>query len=170
MMHPPYANFEPPGSLGDVPAPPFAPDEVSYLSSVPRGFFEIASADECSDASPAFVRGLLMPRKDFDAIPFEKQTQLHLPPRWTLYGGPIQTRAVARDWETYLHFWAQANGLIWVSYPDGTPCIVRSSYLPWPANAGFQWTWVREVEYPRRVVRDQTSIARRYLWEAPYVS
>lgn len=154
--------------LGDVPREPPADSEISSVGSVPRGFFEEATPGRCDDASPAFMRGLLLPRKDYDAFSLEKKTKLHLPPRWTLYGGPIQSVSVARDWVTYMQFWAQSQGLIWVPYPNDTPCVVQAHRIPWPAQSAFGWTWVREVEHPRRVILDKST--GKYVWEAPYAS
>jgi hypothetical protein len=112
-----------------------------------------------------------MTRKDYDILPMTapigsgqmSKTNLHLVPRWSLYGGPIPTRAQASDWETYLQFWAQSQGLVWVNFPDSNPCIVANHRIPWPPNSAFAWTWVREATQPRRVVYSKTY--GKYLWE-----
>lgn len=145
--------------LGSIPFPPSV--GTGRLGNVPRGFFEIAEPSECDDASPAFLRGYLEPRKDYDARTLEAKTRLLIPPRWMLYGGPLMTRMEALQWNDYLFFWAIRNGYIWLS--EGQPCIVRSNKIPWPQNTGFEWTWVREVEYPRRVRRDPST--GKYVWE-----
>jgi hypothetical protein len=163
-----FSGFHPPGGLGNIPAPPPRPTPGT-VGSIPRGFFEIAQPAECDLSSPAFIRGMLMPRKDYDALPMVappgqmSQTNLHVTPRWALYGGPISTKKVADEWHTYLQLWAQNNGGIWVPYPDGTPCVVQSFRIKWPADSSFQWTWVREVYPPQRVAKNA---AGQYVWES----
>lgn len=159
-------------ALGSVPTRPPADSPMNPLGSIPRGFYEIAEASECSDSSPAFVRGLLIPLKDYEQAPVVappgqlSKTGFYLTPRWALYGGPIATRAAARnEWQPAMKLWAQGQGLVWLPFPDGEPCIVASHRIPWPANSSFQWTWVREVYSPRRVVRDKSSVTPRYVWE-----
>lgn len=148
-------------TLGNIPVPPSRP--TGTLGNIPRGFFEIAEPSECSDTAPAFLRGYLEPKKDYDARSFEAKTRLLVPPRWILYGGPLPTRIQALQWSDYLFFWAVRNGYIWLS--EGQPCIVENYRLPWPQDSSFQWTWVREIEYPRRVRRDPSSSVVKYVWE-----
>lgn len=145
--------------LGSVPEP-----SPGLLGSVPRGFFEEGTPNRCEATSPAFIRGLIMPRKDWDALDVSEQVALRTPPRWALYGGPIGSVHEAQNWDAYLSFWAQSKGLIWV--PSFSPlCVVQSFRIPWPASSGFAWTWVRETEWPRRVVHDAST--GRYVWEGP---
>lgn len=128
--------------------------------SVPRGFYE--TLQDCDDASPAFVRGVLVTQaqwavKGIDLLDF---------PRWILYGGPFSTRQLAQVWDEYLFFNSAKQGLVW--FGDKSPlCIVPSHRLQWPVNSSVQWTWVYEKEQPKRVKRVWSSAKQNYVftWE-----
>lgn len=163
------APLAPPGVVGNIPAPPPRPTRGAVgVGSVPRGFFEIAQPGECDQFSPAFLRGTLLTRAEYDALPIsapppaKSKTTLQLTPRWTLYGGPLESKKLASEWQTYMQFWAQNQGLLWQPFDE--PCIVKSHRIQWPADSSFQWTWVRETYPPQRVIRTSQG---RYVWENP---
>jgi hypothetical protein len=114
--------------------------------SVPRGFYELADATTFTPPVPAFVRGLLMDKHVYDKSPM---FGIKTTPRTILYGGPLQSIELAREWDQFLFFWASANNKVWLS--DGVAPIVPVSWAQWPANSSFQWTWVRELSPPRLV-------------------
>src|SRR3990167_6224667 len=114
--------------------------------SVPRSFYE--THENCDDASPAFVRGVLVDqatwnKKGIDLLDF---------PRWILYGGPFATRQIASTWDEYLFFWTAQHGDVW--FPADSPlCVVPNWRLKWPADSSVQWTWVFEPKKPQSVSR-----------------
>lgn len=130
--------------------------------SIPRGFYE--TAEECDLYSPAFLRGVLISNQQFQGV-----DKLFSFPRWMLYAGPFSDKQTAQAWDAYLLHWAAINQRIWIS--DGTPCIVKKkvssagSGLPWPPDSSFQWSWVYELEQPRRVVKYWDGYQYRYKWE-----
>ena len=128
--------------------------------SIPRGFYE--TAEECDDTSPAFVRGILIDQAVYDKLTFDEKLKLSQVPRLTLYGGPFQTRQIAEAWDQYLFFWASQNGKLWFSL--GTPCVVSSYRIGWPADSSMQWTLVKETEQPRRVARQWDGKQYKYVW------
>lgn len=114
--------------------------------SVPRGFYE--TNDNCDDSSPAFVRGVLVDQATWKS----KGINLLQFPRWILYGGPFQTRQIARTWDDYLFFYSTQNGSVW--FPADSPlCVVPGYRLKWPADSSVQWTWVYETKTPSAVSR-----------------
>lgn len=128
--------------------------------SVPRGFFE--TLDGCDFASPAFVRGVLLDEAQYKAMSPDQVIDAQTIPRWTLYGGPLSTRQLAEQWDDYMSFWAFGAGKVWLSL--GTLCVVRKDQIPWPPDASFQWTWVWEPEQPRRVTRQWTGTAYKWVY------
>jgi hypothetical protein len=147
--------------------------DFGSLGSLPSGYYEIEEQTkyaECTDSSPAFLRGILMLQADFNALsPAQRNEIGFMFPRWVLYGGPLLSRAVAKQWNDFMFFWAASNQRIWLppGYDTPTPCIVRSPNLAWPTNQSFQWRWVREIEKPRRVARVITAPctpACKYVW------
>lgn len=140
--------------------PPLTDPQRNALGSVPRGFYETATPEECDDLAPAFLRGLLVPQHVYDQKGLFELLQF---PRWTLYRGPFEFRQEALRWASFMFFWANANNHVWI---DETPCIVRSSRLKWPADATQRWDWVYETSPPRRVKRVwDSATGYRYVWE-----
>lgn len=137
-------------------------DVFASLNSVPRGFYEDAS---CDPASPGFVRGYLVNKAAYDAMSSDERFRLLSGefPRWALYGVPLQTRQDADEWDTYLTFWADSQGMVWLSY--GTGCVAPNWGIKWPPDSSFQWTWVYENE-ARRVTRvyDANTGKNEYKW------
>ena len=120
--------------------------------SFPRGFYQADGGFECEDTTGAFVRGILTPTSEYDAMPFEKRLelmQLGVFPRWRLYGGPFFLKQDAEQWDDYLFFWGFQHGLTWVSH--GTRCIVPDHVFKWPADKSVKWEWVWETQKPAAV-------------------
>ena len=128
--------------------------------SVPRGFFE--TLDNCDFAAPAFLRGVLLDETQYKNMPPEQTVDLQMPPRWTMYGGPLSTRQEAEQFDHYMPFWAFNNGKIWLSL--GTLCIVRNDQIKWPADSSFQWTWVWEPGQPQRVTKVWAGSQYQWKW------
>ena len=127
---------------------------------VPRGFYELADASQFSPPVPAFVRGSLLSKNAFNSNP--NTPSLLTPPRTLLYGGPLASIETAREWDRFLFFWAEANDKIWLS--SGIAPIVPATWLQWPSNSSFQWTWVSETGYPKKVVCSYESGKRVTKW------
>lgn len=130
--------------------PNVKPPTPSMLGELPRGFMRSGSGPglECDDASPAYVRGILLPTTTYKKLSFDQRLQLGQPnvfPRWRLYGGPFSMRYVAQQWEEYLHFWGFNNGQTFVSHQ--VVCIVPNHILKWPTDTNVRWDWVYETTY-----------------------
>lgn len=128
--------------------------------SVPRGFYE--TLQNCDEASPAFVRGVMATQAQWAA----KGISMLSFPRWILYGGPFSTKQLAQVWDEYLFFNSSKQGLIW--FGEKSPlCIVPTYQLKWPADTSLQWTWVYETSEPKRVTRTWNSAKQVYVfkWE-----
>jgi hypothetical protein len=122
---------------------------VSGLGNPPRGFYQTDGGFPCDFSSPAYVRGILMPTPNYDALSFDQKFALQnidVYPRWRLYGGPFLVKQDADSWDQYLFFYAFNTGQTWISH--GTVCIVPSSVLAWPPNAETNWDWVSETKKP----------------------
>ena len=124
--------------------------------SFPRNFYQMAPTNapswSCDDTTGAFVRGVLVPTPEHDAMSVEQKLglmQLDFFPRWRLYGGPFALRQDAEQWDDYLPFWGFKNDLTWVSH--GTRCIVPDWVFKWPADKSVKWEWVWETGKPAAV-------------------
>lgn len=137
---------------------------VKNLGNPPRGFqYADGGFPPCDDFAPAFVRGILMPNADYNALSFDQRFALQsadVYPRWRLYGGPFNLRQDADAWDQYLFFAAFQQNQTWVSH--GTVCIVPPSALAWPADSSTQWGWVYETKRPDIAQRVWNAAAGRY--------
>lgn len=128
---------------------------VRELGNPPRGFFQTDGGFDCDDFKPAFVRGILMPTPNYNALSFDEKFALQntdVYPRWRLFGGPFQLKQDADAWDNYLNFFAFGSNQTWISH--GTVCIVPSSMLAWPVDSSVQWSWIyetRKADLARRV-------------------
>jgi hypothetical protein len=143
-------------------APPDAPvadilrePGKTFGVGLPRGFVLSGQNLPCDDSSSAFIRGVLLPQSQYNAMSIDQRLALDNPhsyPMWRLYGGPLSTRALANDWDRWMYFWAFNNGQVWISH--GTPCIAPGWAVQWPPDQSFRWEWVWE--------NNQGKIANRY--------
>ncbi len=137
---------------------------LGLLGDLPRGFLYAGSGIKCDDTSPAYVRGFLLPTKDYNALGVDGRLALRNPnvyPRWRLYGGPFSLRYVAQEWDDYLNFWGFDKGLTWVSH--GVVCLVPESVLAWPSDKSLRWDWVYETGYPKAASRHYDAQKGQYV-------
>lgn len=123
--------------------------DMPNLGALPRGFQQSDGGFGCDSTDAGFVRGILLPTDQYNAMSIEQRLALRDPnvfPRWRLYGGPFSQRAEADAWDRYLYFYGFNNNLTWVSH--GTICIVPSYVIPWPADASRRWDWIYEAQKP----------------------
>jgi len=122
-------------------------DWVRGLVGLPRGFYQTDGGFTCDDSSPAYVRGILLPTAQYNAMPLDQRLALQnadVYPRWRLFGGPFTQKSVADAWDQYLYFAAFDSGQTWISH--GVVCIVPPYALAWPADSSVQWSWVNETQ------------------------
>ena len=134
--------------------------------SFPRGFYQMAptlGGFVCDETTGAFVRGILVPTPEYNAMSVEQRLglmQLDFFPRWRLYGGPFSLKSDAEQWDDYLPFWGFSNNLTWVSH--GTRCIVPDHVFKWPADQSVKWEWVWEVQKPAAVAKTWNQMKGQY--------
>ena len=130
------------------------------LGDVPQGFYETTEA--CDDYEPAFIRGVLLRREQYDRMGAWQRMSLGTFPRWTLYIGPVSSRYQAIKWSEHIFIWAAQNGYVWL--PFDIPCIVRQRDLPWPYSES-RWTWIYEQSAPKRVEKRWTGDQYTYFYQ-----